>query len=68
MLYNLAGIGDSSTYSTALTEVWAARAGRLSIRSSFGLAVGAVSPWRVRLVLDATRARQPVRRAVWGLA
>ena len=70
MLFNLTGIGDSSVYSTALTEVVPPRilGTAYAIRSVCGFGVGAVSPWVFGLVLDATRAAQMSETAVWGLA
>lgn len=70
MFYNLTGIGDSSVYSTALTEVVPPRilGTAYAIRSACGFGVGAVSPWVFGLVLDATRAAHFSDTAVWGLA
>ena len=70
MLYNLAGIGDSSTYSTALTELVPARmlGTAYAIRSVMGFGAGIVSPWVFGAVVDATRAARLSENAVWGLA
>jgi len=70
MLYNLAGIGDSSTYSTAITEVVPARilGSAYAIRSVMGFGAGIVSPWVFGAVVDATRAASLSENAVWGLA
>ena len=70
MIFNLTGIGDSSVYSTALTEVVPPRilGTAYAIRSVCGFGVGAVSPWVFGVVLDATRAAQLSETAVWGLA
>lgn len=70
MLYNLTGIGDSSVYSTALTELVPARilGSAYAIRSVCGFGVGAVSPWVFGAVLDATRAAQLGETTAWGLA
>jgi MFS family permease len=70
MLYNLAGIGDSSTYSTAITEVVPARilGSAYAIRSVMGFGAGIVSPWVFGAVVDATRAAGLSENAVWGLA
>jgi MFS family permease len=70
MLYNLAGIGDSSTYSTAITEVVPARilGSAYAIRSVMGFGAGIVSPWVFGAVVDATRAAALSENAVWGLA
>jgi MFS family permease len=70
LFFNLTGIGDSSVYSTALTEVVPPRilGTAYAIRSVCGFGVGAVSPWVFGLVLDATRAAHLSETAVWGLA
>src|SRR5258708_12465626 len=60
MLYTLTGIGDSSVYSTALTEVVPLRilGTAYAIRSVCGFGVGAVSPWIFGVGLDVTPAAQ----------
>jgi MFS family permease len=70
MVYMLAGIGDSSTYSTAITEVVPARilGSAYAIRSVMGFGAGIVSPWVFGAVVDATRAAALSENAVWGLA
>ena len=70
MLYMLSGIGDSSTYSTAITEVVPARilGSAYAIRSVMGFGAGIVSPWVFGLVVDATRGAGLSENAVWGLA
>lgn len=70
MLYNLSGIGDSSTFSTAITEVVPAPmlGTAYAIRSVMGFGAGIVSPWAFGAVLDATRAAQYSESVVWGLA
>ena len=70
MLYNLAGIGDSSVYSTAITEVVPARilGSAYAIRSVMGFGAGIVSPWVFGAVVDATRGAGLSENAVWGLA
>jgi len=70
MLYNLAGIGDSSTFSTAITEVVPARilGTAYAIRSVMGFGAGIVSPWAFGFVLDAARHGGLSENAVWGLA
>lgn len=70
MLYNLAGIGDSSVYSTAITEVVPARilGSAYAIRSVMGFGAGIVSPWVFGAVVDATRGAGLSESAVWGLA
>jgi MFS family permease len=69
--YNLTAIGDSSVYSTAMTELvpgpglgaaWA-------LRSVLGFGVGAVSPWVFGLVLDFGQKSAAVgSNAAWGWA
>ena len=68
--FNVTAIGDSSVYSTALTEVVPQRilGSAYAIRSVLGFGVGAVSPWAFGLVLDSTRARGLDETLVWGLA
>lgn len=70
MFYNLTAIGDSSVYSTALTEVVPARilGSAYAIRSVLGFGVGAVAPWVFGLVLDGARAAQLGETTAWGLA
>jgi MFS family permease len=70
MLYNLSGIGDSSTFSTAITEVVPARilGTAYAIRSVMGFGAGIVSPWAFGFVLDAARHGGLSENAVWGLA
>jgi MFS family permease len=70
MVYNLAGIGDSSTYSTAVTELVPARilGSAFAIRSVMGFGAGIVSPWVFGAVVDATRAANLSPNMVWGLA
>ncbi|MBE0622470.1 MAG: MFS transporter [Burkholderiales bacterium] len=66
--YNLTAIGDSSVYSTALTElVPGHRLGAAwALRSLLGFGAGAVSPWLFGLVLDLSGG---VRTdAAWGWA
>ena len=70
MIFNLTAIGDSSVYSTAITELVPPRilGSAYAIRSVLGFGVGAVSPWVFGVVLDATRAGQLGETTVWGLA
>ncbi len=70
MLYNLTGIGDSSVYSTALTELVPARilGSAYAIRSVMGFGAGIVSPWAFGFVVDAARSAALSENAVWGLA
>lgn len=69
-LYNFTAIGDSSVYSTAVTELVPPRylGAAYSIRSVLGFGAGAVSPWAFGLVLDATRASAGSEFLAWGLA
>lgn len=69
-LYSFAAIGDSSVYSTVITEVVPPRliGAAYSVRSVVGFGAGAVSPWVVGLVLDATRAAGTSAASTWGLA
>jgi MFS family permease len=70
MLFNLAAIGDSAVYSTALTELVPARVlgSAYAIRSVLGFGMGAVSPWVFGAVLDFSRARGYSDSLSWGLA
>ena len=70
MLFNLAAIGDSSVYSTALTEVVPARilGSAYAIRSVMGFGAGALAAWVFGAVVDAGRAAALPEAAVWGLA
>jgi MFS family permease len=70
MLYNLSGIGDSATFSTALTEVVPARilGTAYGIRSVMGFGAGIVSPWVFGAVVDAARGQGLSEMAVWGIA
>ncbi len=70
LLFNFAGIGDSSVYSTALAELVPARylGAAYSLRSVLGFGVGAVSPWVFGVVLDAAREGSPAGSWAWGLA
>jgi MFS family permease len=69
--YNLTAIGDSSVYSTALTELVPGHClgAAWALRSVLGFGAGAISPWVFGLVLDlgqgAGRARAD---AAWGWA
>ena len=69
--YNLTAIGDSSIYSTALTELVPAHClgAAWALRSVLGFGFGAVSPWVFGLVLDLGQGAGGVRAdAVWGWA
>ncbi|MEP6608492.1 MAG: MFS transporter [Burkholderiaceae bacterium] len=69
IVYNVTAIGDSSVFSTVLTEtVPADQIGfAFSIRSVLGFGMGAVSPWVFGVVLDAVGNGHPSQHA-WGLA
>lgn len=69
-LYNFAAIGDSSVYSTAVTELVPPRyiGAAYSVRSVLGFGAGAIGPWVFGLVLDATRAAEASPTWMWGLA
>lgn len=69
--HSFLAIGDSSVYSTAITELVPPRliGAAYSVRSVVGFGAGAISPWVFGLVLDATRAAQPDAEVLaWGLA
>ncbi len=69
--YNLTAIGDSSVYSTALTELVPGHClgAAWALRSVLGFGVGAVSPWMFGLVLDLGQGAGGVRpAAAWGWA
>jgi MFS family permease len=70
-IHSFLAIGDSSVYSTAVTELVPPRylGAAYSVRSVIGFSAGAFSPWVFGLVLDATRAAQPDAEVLaWGLA
>jgi len=69
LVYNLTAIGDSSVFSTVLTEtVPPSQIGfAFSLRSVVGFGMGAISPWVFGVVLDWAGAGTPDQRA-WGLA
>ncbi len=68
--YSFVAIGDSSVYSSAITELVPPRyiGAAYSVRSALGFGAGAVSPWVFGLVLDATRAMDATPAWSWGLA
>ena len=69
--YNLTAIGDSSVYSTAMTELVPGHClgAAWALRSVLGFGVGAVSPWMFGLVLDLGQGADGVRSdAAWGWA
>lgn len=69
--YNLTALGDSSVYSTALTEMVPARylGAAYSLRAALGFGLGAVSPVVFGLVLDHfSRATGERGTIAWGMA
>jgi len=71
IVYNVTAIGDSSVYSTAVTELVPPRyiGAAYSIRSVLGFGAGAVSPWTFGLVLDWARGGPLQSESwAWGLA
>jgi MFS family permease len=71
IVYNLTALGDSSVYSSALTElVPPHRLGAAySLRAVLGFGLGAVSPVAFGLALDAAAGPDGVRGTIaWGLA
>lgn len=68
--YSFAAIGDSSVYSTAITELVPPRyiGAAYSVRSALGFGAGAFSPWVFGVVLDVTRAAEASPAWSWGLA
>lgn len=69
-VYSFAAIGDSSVYSTVVTELVPRRyiGAAYSIRSLLGFGAGAMSPWVFGLVLDWTHAAESSPLWMWGLA
>jgi MFS family permease len=70
MAFNFAAIGDSSVYSTALTEVVPARilGSAYAIRSVLGFGAGALSAWAFGSALDYARGAGWDERMAWGFA
>jgi MFS family permease len=71
IVYNLTAIGDSSVFSTVLSEtVPPSQIGfAFSIRSVVGFGMGAISPWVFGVVLDwASFGTGAPDRQAWGLA
>lgn len=68
--YSFTAVGDSSVYSTAVTELVPPRhiGAAYSVRSVLGFGAGAVAPWVFGLVLDAAGAAQASPLVTWGLA
>jgi MFS family permease len=69
-VYSFAAVGDSSVFSTAVTELVPPRhiGAAYSVRSVLGFGAGAVAPWVFGLVLDAAGAAQASPVVTWGLA
>lgn len=71
IVYNMTALGDSSVYSTALTELVPARylGAAYSLRAVLGFGLGAVSPAVFGLVLDSvTRSSGERGTLAWGMA
>ncbi len=71
VVYNLAALGDSSVYSTALTELVAPQHLGIaySLRAAIGFGLGGISPVVFGLVLDAFTSRSQGRGVLaWGMA
>jgi len=71
VIYNVTPIGESSVYSTAITELVPPRyiGAAYSLRSVMGFGAGAVSPWTFGLVFDWARGAPLQSEAwAWGLA
>jgi MFS family permease len=71
VIYNVTAIGDSSVYSTGITELVPPRyiGAAYSIRSVLGFGAGAISPWTFGLVFDWARGAPLQSEAwAWGLA
>lgn len=71
IIYNLTAIGDSSIYSTALTELVPGHClgAAWALRSVLGFGAGAISPWVFGLVLDFGQGAGGARDAAsWGWA
>lgn len=69
--YNLTAIGDSSIYSTAMTELVPAHCmgAAWALRSVLGFGFGAIAPWVFGLVLDFGQGAGGARAdAAWGWA
>ena len=68
--YSFTAVGDSSVFSTAITELVPPRhiGAAYSVRSVLGFGAGATAPWVFGLVLDAAGAAQASPMVTWGLA
>lgn len=69
-VYSFCAVGDSSVYSTAVTELVPPRhlGAAYSVRSVLGFGAGAIAPWVFGLVLDAAGAAHASPALTWGLA
>ncbi len=69
-VYSFTAVGDSSVFSTAVTELVPPRhiGAAYSVRSVLGFGAGAIAPWVFGLVLDAAGAAQASPVVTWGLA
>ena len=70
IVYNITAIGDSSVFSTVLSEtVPPSQIGfAFSVRSVIGFGMGAISPWVFGVVLDWTAGASTPDQRAWGLA
>ena len=70
IVYNITAIGDSSVFSTVLSEtVPPSQIGfAFSVRSVIGFGMGAISPWVFGVVLDWTAGPSAPDQRAWGLA
>jgi MFS family permease len=68
--YSFTAVGDSSVFSTAVTELVPPRhiGAAYSVRSVLGFGAGAIAPWVFGLVLDAAGAAEASPVITWGLA
>lgn len=68
--YSFTAVGDSSVFSTAVTELVPPRhiGAAYSVRSVLGFGAGAIAPWVFGLVLDAASAAEASPVVTWGLA
>lgn len=68
--YSFTAVGDSSVFSTAVTELVPPRhiGAAYSVRSVLGFGAGAIAPWVFGLVLDAAGAAEASPVLTWGLA
>ena len=69
-VYSFTAVGDSSVFSTAVTELVPSRhiGAAYSVRSVLGFGAGAIAPWVFGLVLDAAGAAEASPVVTWGLA